>query len=276
MRILVTGSSGMMGSHLMEALKGHQLLGVDIKKGIDVASSQFIGIADTFEPEMIVHLAAFVSAPLSIKYPPKNFNDNVLATFNVCEVARKHKAKVLYMSSCKANPNEFGARSQYGLAKLIGELYLKEYRHDYGIEWIINRPSTVYGPRQNGTEDGGFFTWFIKASLDKYPITIFGKGDQVRDVLYVDDFVKLLVDQIENWKLYKLRTYQIGGGKENSMTLLEYLKFLKYDNYTFGEKRIGDVKVHVSDNKAVSSIKGWKPTTSYKEGTKKFIQWYKR
>ncbi len=139
----------------------------------------------------------------------------------------------------------------------------------YGVDYLTNRPGTIYGPGQDCSPESGWLSWFVRASREKLPITIYGDGKQSRDVLWVEDYVDLLVDQINNWKKYHMRTYEVGGGEENEVTLLQVLKFLKYKNYAFAPERLGDMKRFVSDNNFVSSVNGWKPAMGWKEGVKK-------
>lgn len=259
----------------MKALKNskHTILGIDKKSNCDISDAHlfFKTVLGWGKPDLIVHLAATCSTQKSIDNPYQDFKDNVIATFNVCELAKDVGSKLIYISSCKAKPNKYGSRAPYGLSKYIGELYTQEYALDFGLKYIINRPGTVYGPGQENSPESGWLSWFMRASKENLPITILGDGQQSRDVLYVSDIIDLLVDQIENFDKYKGRVYEIGGGLKNEITLLQALDFLKYKNYSFGPERIGDVKRFVSDNKLANSINGWKPKINWKNGIKETI-----
>jgi len=275
MKILVTGSDGFIGSHLMQALrfekKKHdwKVVGIDKKRNVDITewkklldfTRKRIG-----KPDLIVHLAATCSTQASIDRPDEDFGHNVIGSFNICELARWSASKVLYTSTCKVKPNKEGSRAPYGLSKLVGEMYLREYSLDYGLEYVINRPGTIYGPGQEGSPESGWLAWFIKASKEKLPITIYGDGKQVRDVLWVEDYVELLIDQIKHWNKYKGGIYSVGGGKRNAVNLLTVLKLLKYGDYKFDSVRVGDVKRFVSDNREVGKVNGWKPKMGWIEG----------
>lgn len=286
MKILITGSGGFIGTYLMKALKktNHQILGVDKKFGVDiVAFDKFLATTQKLlgRPDLIIHLAAQTSTKKSIIAPNLDFADNVIGTFNVCEMARIWKSKVLYTSSRKAVPNTRGSRAPYGLSKYVGELYLQEYGLDYDVKYLINRLGNVYGPGQEGSAEAFWLAWFIKASIKKLPITIFGyKGKQSRDMLYIDDCVALLMDQVKNFQKYRAgskgKPVEAGGGPENEINLIEALKILKYKNYNFGEKVIGDHKREVYDNKLISSINGWKPEMPLTVGFQKTIEHYKK
>ncbi len=268
---------GFIGSHLMKVLgKKHIILGMDKRAGIDIADfNRLVKITKHLlgKPDLIIHLAAQTSSKKGTESPTENFQDNIMGTFNICRLARILKTKVIYTSSRKALPNKEGNRDHYGTSKLIGEFFLKDFAFLHGMEIIIDRLGNVYGPGQKGSSKAFWLSWFIKASLEKKPITIYGfKGEQSRDMLYIDDFIDLLIDQVENFDKYKGQTYEIGGGLENEVSLIEALKFLEYDNYNFGPALLGDSKRLVYDNKLASSITGWKPKIGWREGIIKMIK----
>ena len=272
MRILITGNRGFVGTHLVKLLKGgYELYGADRKDGLDITSNDFLFSASKIKPDLIVHLAATCSTSKSLKDPVQDFKDNALGTLMVCEVARITGAKILYTSSCKVEPNPDLLRTPYGLSKYVGELYIQEYCGLYGIEYVINRPGTIYGPGQDASPESGWLSWFIKAKKENLPVVVSGTGRQTRDVLWVEDYVALLVDQVKNWKKYQGLTYDVGGGIENEVSLLQVLKFIGYRNYKFGPPRLGDVKHFVSDNKLLSFQGNWKPKVGWKEGIKKLL-----
>lgn len=284
MNILITGSSGFVGKHLMTALKasGHTILGVDKKEGLNIANfPELYKTVKHFMPnvEMIVHLAANCSTQHSIDHPNEDFSDNLIGTFNICELSKELKVPVVYTSTCKVMENWEGARTPYGLSKYCGELYLLEYNKMYQTKYLINRPGTMYGPGQEGSTESGWLAWFIKASLEKEPITIYGDGKQTRDLLYVKDYVRLLVDQVEHFEEYwnsfefPSHTFSVGGGEANEVSLLQMLEHLGYSNYNFGKERKGDIQRFVADNE-VSKVRGWKPKKDWKEGVEETLSWY--
>jgi CDP-paratose 2-epimerase len=276
MRILVTGSLGFIGSYLMSALRGkHKILGVDKKYGVDIVEANHFFNTVNYslgKPDFIVHLAAQTSRKQSIANPDQVFLDNVVGTFNVCRLARQTGARLIFASSRYAEANKEGKQDPYGLSKYVGELYVKNYGENYNVEFIIDRIGNVYGPGQEGSQEAFWLPWFIKASQEKLPITIYGfGGKQSRCMLYIDDLVALLLDQIENFGKYKGNLYEVGGGLENEISLLEALRILNYDNYTFGPELPGDSKRLVYNNKEVSAVNGWKPMVSIEEGLKKTL-----
>ena len=140
------------------------------------------------------------------------------------------------------------------------------------------RQSCIYGQRQFGVEEQGWVAWFtIASNLDK-PLTIYGDGMQVRDVLYVDDLFEAW--DLATKKIDKVsgEVFNIGGGSEYTMSLLELLDHLekllgKKIKFKFDEWRPGDQPVYVSDISKAEEVLGWKPKTSPKQGVRKLIDW---
>jgi nucleoside-diphosphate-sugar epimerase len=271
-RLLVTGAGGFIGKNLMERLSAAIVM--DKRWGSStVAAERLEAVIEKWEPEIIVHLGANCSSQISLREPAVDFEDNVVGTFNVCEAARKYGVPIIFNSTMKIYPGIDGKIPPYGISKLVGEHYLRLYREVYGVRSIINRPSSVYGPLQDGSEDGGWFTWFVKASILGEPITLFGDGTQSRDVLYVDDHVNLLVDQIENFDLYADQEFDFGGGKNNVVSLEELLEVLDYHNVRYAPRLPGDVQHFCNDNSLVTAINGWAPQVGWREGLERTAEW---
>jgi len=270
MRILVTGSGGFLGGHLFRVLKarGHEVWGMDKKDGESTSNWSILHhFVKRFQPDLIAHLGANCSTAVSLRDPAVDFQDNVEGTFNVCEVSRHHgNIPILFTSTCKVHPGADGLIAPLGASKRVAEEYLRMYQDTYGIPVVIDRPSTVYGPGQDGTSESGWFTWFIKAALTKHQIELAGDGTQSRDVLYVDDFLTLVVDQIENFGQYAGGTYPVGGGPENEVTLNELLDALAYRNVVHVPRLPGDLQRVVTDNTAASNVRGWVPAISWRYG----------
>jgi len=271
-KVLITGSEGFMGQHLMARYTN--AYGMDKKS--NESSSDFallMDIVNEYRPDIIVHLGANCSSQISLREPGLDFIDNVVGTFNVCEASRIHKIPVIFNSTMKVYPGEDGIVPPYGVSKQVGEDYLKMYHEVYGTDYVINRPSSVYGPLQDGSEDGGWFTWFIDASVNNHQITLFGDGSQSRDVLFIDDCIDMLVDQIENFDLYKNNDYDWGGGRENLVSLNELLDILDYHNTIQTDRLPGDVMEFVTDNTKASSVNGWSPKIHWTRGLERTRAW---
>lgn len=270
MRVLVTGSGGFIGGHLTRVLKqrGHEVSEMDKKDGATTSMySTLRNFVTRYEPEVIAHLGANCSTAVSLRSPERDFTDNVQGTFNVCEVSRRYgNIPIVFTSTCKVTPGADGKLAPLGASKRVAEEYLKMYRDTYGVPVVINRPSTVYGPGQDGSSDAGWFTWFINAALTEQPIRVAGDGTQSRDVLYVSDMVNLLVDQIENHELYSGGTYNVGGGPANEVSLNTLLNTLEYHNVQYVDRLPADLDRVVTDNSAVTAVNGWRPKVDWVSG----------
>ena len=275
-KVLVTGHEGFIGGHLYKRLDNglDNVIGMDKKSYAPTSSYGYLNNMIEFnEPDIIVHLGANCSTQISLRDPRMDFIDNVIGTFNVCEIARKYDIPIIFNSTMKVYEGDDGIITPYGLSKRVGEDYITMYHELYGLEFIINRPSSVYGPGQEGSEDGGWFTWFIKACVQNKTITLFGDGTQTRDVLYIDDHIDLLVDQIENFDLYKNNDYDFGGGPENVLSLNTLLETLDYSRIIEDKKLPGDVQHFANNNIAVGKVNGWSPKIHWQEGLERTKLW---
>jgi len=278
MNIIVTGSAGFIGKHLMEALASeHRVLGVDIKTGTDLTKP---GDMDWILEKMpsadfIFNLAGTCSTARGFTHPEEAMQSNVRAVFNVMQLARKNGAKVIHTSSIKAQVGDDGMYTPYGLSKLMGEMIVKEWEKCYGVPAVVNRPGTIYGPGQHGSEESGWLAWFIKCAILGKEVTINGLGDQVRDPLYVTDYVKVLIHQMRyfNDRLAPDKDYySVGGGVDNEVTVIQavhYINTIVPLKCAFGPVRKGDNKILVS--KTIEP-----QATSWQEGIKKTIEFYQQ
>jgi len=257
--------------------------------------------------DAIIHVAAQVAVTTSITNPRIDFEINALGTFNILEVARLEDASLVFTSTNKvygenvnkipvieketryeyADPSfkegipetfpiDLTGHSPYGCSKLAADIYVQDYAHTYGIKTGVFRMSCIYGKRQFGVEDQGWVSWFAIATLTGKPITIYGDGKQVRDVLYVED----LIDAFDKFLNSNLRheVFNIGGGPKNTLSLLELLEMLKRmsganPKVLFAEWRPADQKVYISNiNRAKTSL-SWEPKTSPENGVKRLVNW---
>ena len=258
--------------------------------------------------DLVIHTAAQPGVGFSLKNPQDDFSLNALATFNVLEFVRKYcpQATFIYCSTNKVygarvsqfKIKEYNSRYEfrnikavneqvgidltphtpYGVSKYVGDIYTQEYGAVYKIKSAVFRMSCIYGTRQFGFEDQGWLAWFLISGLKNRKITIYGDGKQVRDVLYVSDLVEAFD------KFYHSRidsgVFNIGGGIKNSISLLEYIKFLE-NNFNirfkirFDNWRLYDQKVYISDISYVSRRLNWKPKIDYQEGIRRLYIWVK-
>ena len=168
--------------------------------------------------------------------------------------------------------------SPYGCSKGTADQYMIDYSRIYGLKTVVFRQSCIYGYRQFGIEDQGWVAWFTIAAMMGKPITIYGDGKQVRDVLFIDDLVDAYEAAVKNIDKIKGQAFNIGGGAKNTMSLLELLAFLEK---FFGKKiplrfagwRPGDQPVFVCDIGKAKKAFGWAPKVGPKEGVKKLYDW---
>ena len=165
-----------------------------------------------------------------------------------------------------------------GNSKYVGDIYTQEYAHIYGMKTAVFRMSCIFGTRQFGFEDQGWVAWFIIANLLNKPITIYGNGKQVRDLLYVTDLVRAFEKFINSG--IKHEVFNIGGGPEKTTSLLELLSEIekltgKKTKPAFSHWRPSDQKVYISDITKVKRELNWQPRIGVSEGIKRLLKWIK-
>jgi nucleoside-diphosphate-sugar epimerase len=271
-KILLTGDAGFIGGRTALALSalGHVVRGMDKKDGKSTANFELLeNTVAGFRPEMILHLGASCSTRISLEKPLMDFEDNAVGTMNVAEVSRKHgNIPILYTSTVKVEPGADGLLAPLGLSKVMGEEYLRLYRANYGVPSVILRPSTVYGPGQRGDRNLGWVGYFIRCAVEGAQAVLQGSGEQSRDVLYIDDFVKLLVDISGHFDDYEGKTLDVGGGPENELSINQLIRHLGV-SYNRQPALPSDLERVVTDNGPLTAIRGWKPTTDWQTGVRK-------
>ncbi len=255
---------------------------------------------------VVYHMAAQVAVTTSVRNPREDFEVNALGTFNLLEAVRLAGIRpiIIYastnkvygeMENVKIEEGETAYRyadlphgvsermpldfySPYGCSKGAGDQYVRDYWRIYNIPTIVFRQSCIYGSRQFGVEDQGWVGWFTIAALLNKAITIYGNGKQVRDVLYIDDLIDCYLAAIEKIEATRGRVYNIGGGPQNQISLLDFLEQLrKLHNkniaYSFADWRPGDQKIYVSDIREAKRAFGWAPKTTIEDGVGKIYSW---
>jgi CDP-paratose 2-epimerase len=168
--------------------------------------------------------------------------------------------------------------SPYGCSKGAADQYFRDYSRIFGLRTVVFRQSCIYGPRQFGNEDQGWVAHFIISALLGRPLTIYGTGKQVRDLLYVDDLCDLYVRCLQNPEKVSGRIYNIGGGAANAVSLLDLLRMIEAMlgrklEPTFGPWRPGDQRIYISNVAAIARDLGWKPSTSPEKGVRQLGDW---
>ena len=257
--------------------------------------------------DVIVHLAGQVAVTTSITNPREDFECNAFGTFNVVEAARLsgNDPILIYASTNKVyggmenvkivedatrwryadltngcpetQPLDFF--SPYGSSKGAGDQYVHDYARIYGLRTIVLRQSCIYGSRQFGIEDQGWLAWFVIAAITGHPITIYGDGKQVRDVLHVEDLLNAYDAAVEKIDLTAGQIYNIGGGPQNVLSvwaefgpMLEKLLGKKIP-VGRGDWRPGDQHVFYADIRKAGRELGWRPEIGVEEGIGKLVEW---
>jgi CDP-paratose 2-epimerase len=176
----------------------------------------------------------------------------------------------------ETHPLDF--HSPYGCSKGSGDQYVRDYHRIYGLRTVVFRMSCLYGPHQFGNEDQGWVAHFGISALQGLPITIFGDGRQVRDLLYVTDAVRAYVTAIDHIETVAGQVFNLGGGPANAVSLVQLLDRLEEVlgqpvARSFGPWRPGDQRVYVSDIRKLERTLGWRPSLGVSEGLRALIEW---
>jgi CDP-paratose 2-epimerase len=254
--------------------------------------------------DAIFHLAAQVAVTTSVADPVHDFEVNARGTLNVLEAARRHGCAVFYTSTNKVygglddvavveqptryayaeRPHGIDERqpldfhSPYGCSKGAADQYVRDYARIYGLRTVVFRMSCIYGQRQFGNEDQGWVAHFVIAAVLGRPITIYGDGKQVRDLLHVDDLLRAFELAYAHLDTTAGQIYNLGGGPANALAvwaefgpLLEELLGRRIP-VRYGPWRPGDQRVYVSDVRRAAAF-GWQPTIPAREGIARLLAW---
>jgi CDP-paratose 2-epimerase len=165
----------------------------------------------------------------------------------------------------------------YGCSKGAADQYVLDYAHSFGLITSVLRMSCIYGPHQCGNEDQGWVAHFLIRALEGEPITIYGDGRQVRDVLYVDDLVDAFLRVAKRAPQLRGRAFNVGGGPANAVSLLDVLEVIGGlvgpPEVEFGEWRAGDQRYYCSDTSELRSATGWRPRAGPVEGIRRLYEW---
>lgn len=259
--------------------------------------------------DSVIHLAGQVAVTTSVQKPREDFEINALGTLNLLEAVRVSKSKPIFINAStnkvygkmdnvrvkelktryyyRDYPNGIGEdfpvdfHSPYGCSKGAADQYTKDYARIYGLDTVVFRQSCIYGPRQYGIEDQGWVAWFLIAGMIGLPITIYGDGKQVRDLLYVTDLVRAYDLAIQKIKNARGNVYNVGGGSKNSMSIWhEFEPHIKSNlnkdvKVSFSDWRPGDQKVFVTDTTKAKNYLKWSPETSITDGISRLATWLK-
>lgn len=266
--------------------------------------SAVLGVGEVF------HFAAQVAVTTSVTNPLEDFEVNARGALNVLEALRAlpEPPPLIFTSTNKVyggledvslalnggryEPEEAAIRAQgvserrpldfhspYGCSKGAADQYVIDYARIYGLQTVVFRMSCIYGPHQWGVEDQGWVAHFLIRALAGEPITLYGDGRQVRDVLYIDDLLDAFLLARANASRLAGNAFNIGGGPERTTSLLELLDLIAELNgspaqVSFSDAwRPGDQRYYVSDTHKFQDATGWSPRVGVHEGVSRLFAW---
>jgi CDP-paratose 2-epimerase len=257
----------------------------------------------------VFHFAAQVAVTTSLEQPALDFDTNARGTLTILEAVRRspRRPPLLYTSTNKVYGDlgdlaleRLGSRyepldaairargiseqrplafhSPYGCSKGAADQYVLDYAHSYDIATVVFRMSCIYGPHQCGNEDQGWVAHFLSRAVQHQPITIYGDGLQVRDVLNVDDLVRAFKLAMAQAEALSGNAYNIGGGPTNTVSLLELVELIRKQSGSsidlhFAQSRRGDQRFYVSDTLKFRQHTGWLPLISVPQGIAELGAW---
>lgn len=260
--------------------------------------------------DAVFHLAAQVAVTGSVENPEADFATNASGSLNVLESIRRNNpdCPVIFSSTNKVYgamenvkylelpqryefvdqslqsgidekfPLDF--HSPYGCSKGAADQYFHDYARIYNLHTVVFRQSCIYGPRQFGNEDQGWVMYFLKKIMLGQEINLFGTGRQVRDILFINDLITAYMSALENLTASRGNIYNIGGGPDNKISLLELIKQIEDQfhlkaSYHLDSWRPGDQKIFYCNLTKVSRELSWTPQTNIKTGLDKLFTWVK-
>ena len=276
----------------------------------DVRNESDLRIIEQEPFDAILHLAAQVAVTTSIVDPVEDWGSNALGTFRVLEAIRRRygstpdKAPLLvYASTNKvyghlssgetlrdgrwdltsatdgvSETETLSFESPYGCSKGAADQYVVDYHRSYGLPTVSYRQSCIWGTRQFGEEDQGWVAWFALAATFGLPITIYGDGLQVRDLLWVDDLVDAYIAAIERRDTVSGRAYNVGGGPAFRLSLKQLIAMLEERlgrrvPFEHGPARLGDQRVFYCDIRRARKDLGWEPKVDPATGVDRLLAW---
>ena len=294
-------------SKIYSRLNLKRLSNLNIKNyNIDVSDkNKFIKL--NYKSDIIIDCCADPAVECSRTDILKNINNNLITTYNILEKAKKDNSKLIFISTSRIYPikdsrqkfntflkkkninffnedsNIIGPKTIYGFSKLASEMLIKEYNYAFNIDYLINRCGLITGPWQFGKVEQGLVSLWLWKHLNKdnnlYYKGYNGSGNQIRDILFINDLCELVYLQIKKFKKIKNQTFCVGGGIKNSVNLNQLTKIceqitknklkIKHDLYT----SIYDIPFYITSLDKVKKYYNWRPKTDLKIGLYAILEW---
>lgn len=259
--------------------------------------------------DAVLHFAAQVAVTTSLADPTTDFAINAGGTLNLLEALRLRggEVPVIFTSTSKVyggledvELGQTGTRyapvsprirergvseqrplnfhSPFGCSKGAAEQYMLDYARSFELASCVFRLGCSYGPRQFGTEDQGWVAHFLVRAIENQPLTIYGDGKQVRDLLFVEDLVDAFLAALTDFERVRGQAFNIGGGAANTVSPLELLQHIEAlhgarPEVRYEDWRTGDQRYYVSDTAKFSELTGWRARTSVEEGLRRLYGW---
>lgn len=275
----------------------------------DVRDADLVG-KTVQRADAVFHLAAQVAVTTSVLEPREDFEINAQGTFNVLEAARQadQQPPVIYASTNKVygeledlpveeadsryqfadlkwgvdEGQQLNFHSPYGCSKGAADQYVRDYHRMYDLPTVVFRQSCIYGPHQFGIEDQGWVAWFVIAAVTGKPITIYGDGKQVRDLLQVEDLLDAYDLALERMDQVEGQIYNLGGGRAFSLSIWQEFGPLLEEELgkpipvTWEGWRPGDQQVFIADIRKAERDLGWKPSVDPQHGIHQLVKWVRQ
>ena len=270
MRFVMTGHKGLIGSFLLKRLieQGHEpVLLIDKRSGENILDINKIKLNEPVD--IMIHLAAFCKINKCIENPELAFRNNVIGVYRILEFCRKNKIpKIIFTSSSRVLSKE---KNSYTASKVYGEELIKGYSQCYGIDYVIVRPSTVYGPFNDKTRR--LIDIWITNALRGEELKIFGDENKTLDFTHVDDFVDGFLRAMKQ----KNKEYEISSGKsvfvkDIANMIISLAGKGKKKFYPTEIAQPQEVRLDISEIKKL----GFEPKVDVEEGIRKTFEWYKK
>lgn len=281
-------------------------------KGLEVVQGDVRDAADVRraarDADRVFHFAAQVAVTTSVTHPVHDYSVNLGGTVTLLEELRRRSEPppLLFTSTNKVygklaglavaqqgeryeptdpQVREIGVGEQwplqfaspYGCSKGGADQYVLDYAETYGMPNVVFRMSCIYGPHQCGNEDQGWVAHFLMQARDGAPITLYGDGRQVRDVLYVDDLLDAMLLATSRVESLAGQAFNMGGGPQSTVSLLELLELIgrlgEPPEVRFGDWRVGDQRYYVSDTRRFRDATGWAPQVAPEDGVTLLHDW---
>lgn len=259
--------------------------------------------------DQVFHLAGQVAVTTSLEDPVRDFDVNARGALVLLEELRRQRspAGVVFTSTSKVygdltdvaleeqdrrwvpacprlraqgvdESRPLDLHSPYGCSKGTADQYMLDYARSFGVPAVVVRMSCIYGPHQLGTEDEGWVAHFLRQAIEGRPITIYGDGKQVRDVLFVEDLVEALTRIGARTRQLQGTAFNVGGGPRNTLSLLELVEHIgelhgRRPPVRFSDWRRGDQRYYVSNTGRISAAIDWQPRVSVADGLQRLHAW---